>query len=464
MTSTLRTAPAQAIPGPRRIPLIGQMPAILRLSQKPLALLTDQYKHFGSLSGLTSFQNGGQGTLLAFGPEFNQAVLSNPVVFHNPNLASFGDSAFTRLVSGLVTMNGERHRQQRRLIMPAFHKQAVANYHDLMVNYTADMLDRWQTADQIDLMPELRQLILRIVSHSLFGLDEIWKNERLGNLIDQFTRMTNAPQYLIVPPLRRQLYKLSEQLEGELVTLINQKRASETPSNDVLSLLIQAHDEDGTRLTDGELIGQLAILFIAGHETTVNALAWTLILLARYPEIRLALAETLNSTRAERPTIEQVYGLPLLDYFIKESMRLLPPIVYTARIGVEAFELGGYRLAKDSMVILSHFVTHRMPEIYANPDEFLPERWESLDVSPYHYLPFSAGSRMCIGATFASLEMRTVLAMLLKRFQIAPLGKIDYQVAGNILHPKGKVASVIYPAMERRSALQFSGNIRELVG
>src|SRR6187402_1682242 len=98
-------------------------------------------------------------------------------------------------------MNGERHRQQRRLIMPAFHKQAVANYHDLMVNYTADMLDRWQSADQIDLMPELRQLILRIVSHSLFGLDELWKNERLGNLIDQFTRMTNAPQYLLVPPL-----------------------------------------------------------------------------------------------------------------------------------------------------------------------------------------------------------------------------------------------------------------------
>ncbi|MBC8172169.1 MAG: cytochrome P450, partial [Anaerolineae bacterium] len=403
MTSTLRTAPAPAIPGPRRLPLIGQLSAIWRLNQKPLALLSDQYRRFGSISGLTTFENGGQGTLLAFGPEFNQAVLTNPALFHNPNLTSFGDSAFTRLLSGLVTMNGERHRQQRRLIMPAFHKQAVANYHDLMVNYTADMLDHWQTADQIDLMLELRQLILRIVSHSLFGLEDVGKNERLGNLIDQFTRMVNAPQYLLVPPLRRQLYKLSEQLEGELVTLINQKRARETPSNDVLSLLIQAHDEDGTRLTDGELIGQLAILFIAGHETTVNALAWTLILLARYPKLRLALAETLDSTFDEMsPTIEQVYGLPLLDHVIKESMRLLPPVVYTARIGVEAFDLGGYKLAKDSMVILSHFVTHRMPEIYADPEEFLPERWENLDVSPYHYLPFSAGARMCIGATFAS--------------------------------------------------------------
>jgi cytochrome P450 len=445
--------------------VIGQLSALWRLNQNPLALLNDQYRRFGAISGLTTFQNGGQGTLVAFGPEFNQAVLTNPALFHNPNLSSFGDSAFTRLASGLVTMNGERHKQQRRLMMPAFHRQAVANYHDLMVNYTADMLDGWQSADQIDLIPQLRQLILRIVSHSLFGLDEVWKNERLGNLIDRFTRMINAPQYLLIPPLKRQLYKLSEQLEGELVALINQKRANETPSNDVLSLLIQAHDEDGTRLTDGELIGQLAILFIAGHETTVNALAWTVILLARYPEMRLAIAETLDSTfDGMSPTIEQVYDLTLLDHFIKESMRLLPPVVYTARIGVEAFELGGYRLAKDSMVILSHFITHRMPEIYADPDAFLPERWANLDVSPYQYLPFSAGSRMCIGATFASLEMRTVLAMVLKRFQITPMGKIDYQVAGNILNPKGKVPSAIYPAMEKRAALQLSGNIRELVG
>lgn len=462
MDSTFRTTASTVVPGPRPLPLIGQVPALIRLSQQPLALFREHNRQYGSISGLTRFDNGKQGTVIAFGPDFNQTVLSNPALFHNPDITFFGsDKAFVRLSSGLVTMNGERHRQQRRLIMPAFHRQAVAGYHDLMVMYTNEMLDGWQTGGQIRLMPELRRLVLRIVSHSLFGLEDVWKNERLGRLIDRFTQMLNSPQYVILPPLRRQLNRLAEALEAELLALIAQKRDASTPGSDVLSLLIETHDEDGTHLTDSELIGQLAILFIAGHETTVNALAWTLILLAHHPEIRLALYESLQGITT--PSMEQIYALLLLDLVIKESMRLLPPVTYTARIGKEAFELGGYALAKDSMVILSHFITHRLPHIYVEPDQFRPERWEHLDVSPYEYLPFSAGARMCIGATFASLEMRTVLVMLLARFQIVPAGKVDYQVVGNILQPKGDVMACLYDAHEQREAWALTGNLRELV-
>jgi cytochrome P450 len=463
MTSTVKNASPRMIPGTRRIPLVGQGAALFRLTQNPLGLFRDHYRRFGALSGLTTFPDGGQGTLLAFGSGFNQEVLSNPGVFYNPNLTTLGDSSFTRLVSGLVTMNGERHRQQRRLIMPAFHRQAVAAYAGAMADYTTKMLEGWTQKDQINLMPDLRQLVLRIVSHSLFGLEAAAEDGKLGALIDRWTPMVNAPQYVLFPPLRRQLEQVSKQLEDELLALINRRRAGEL-GNDVLSMLIQAHDEDGTSLTDRELIGQLAVLFIAGHETTVNALAWVLILFAHYPALRLELVESLTSTLGENsPTVEQAYAFPQLDYFIKETMRLLPPLVYTLRMGNEPFELGGYALAKDSMVILSHYITHRLPEIYAEPETFRPQRWENLDVSPYEYLPFSAGARMCIGATFASLEMRIILAMLLSRVQVVPTGKVDYKIAGNILQPKGLVPCAIYPASQRREANPLSGTIAQLL-
>lgn len=466
MTTTLQNTSIPAvIPGPRKIPLLSHATAVMRLGSQPLALFEDYQRRFGNFSGLTRFQNGEQGTVLAFGSEFNKTVLGNPALFHSPNLSTMmKESALTRLTSGLVSMNGERHKQQRRLMMPAFHKQAVSTYRDLMVGYTDEMLNRWQVGGQIDLMSDIRQLVLRIVSHTLFGLDDPAQDEHLGNLIYRWTQMSNSVLHLFFPPMRRELDRLSEQLERDLLAVINQKRTEGTTGNDVLSVLIQTHDEDGARLTDTELIGHLAILFIAGHETTVNALGWTLILLARYPALRMAMVEELNGILGGvAPTAEQVYGLPMLDQVIKESMRLLPPVVYTVRQGVEPFELGGYQLAKDSTVVLSHYITHRMPEIYAQPERFQPERWANLDVSPYEYLPFSAGARMCIGATFASMEMRIVLAMLLSRFQVMPVGKVDYQITGSILRPKGRVPSMVYEAKERREALAFSGKLRALV-
>jgi cytochrome P450 len=457
MTSTLRTASDSVLPGTRRLPLIGQTAGILRLNTRPLDMLREQFTRFGHLSALTPLRDGEEGLVFAFGAELNREVLGNPDIFNNPSLEKLGDSAFTRLSSGLVTMNGERHRQQRRMMMPAFHKQAVAHYADLMVCHTDEMLNRWQQADRINLMPELRRLVLHIVSHTLFGLDE--SNERLGDLIVRWSRISSSAVHLLVPPLRQRLNRLSAQLERELLTLIERKRHN--VGQDILSMLIQTHDEDGTRLTDAELVGQLAVLFIAGHETTVNALAWMLIMLAHKPAMRLELVEGLKGTA---PTMEQVYNVPLLDRFIKETMRLLPPAVYTARMVTQPFTLGSHRLAQNSMVILSHFITHRLPEIYDAPEVFRPERWETLDVSPYEYMPFSAGSRMCIGATFASLEMRIVLAMLLQRVQVRPLKPVDYQVVGISLRPKVDVVCTVHPAGERLAAWSLeSGSLSTLV-
>lgn len=466
VTSVLPSTPTgQQLPGPRGLPYVGHIAAVLRLNSQTLTFLPDHYHQYGALSALVRVKAGKPATVMAFGPEYNKTVFSDPALFYSPNLTSFKESALTRLTSGLVTMNGERHRQHRRLMMPSFHKQAVAGYRDLMVQHTEAMLARWQPGTQIDLIAELRQLILRIVSDALFGMDNQSIDSQFGDLIYRWIRLVNSPQHLFLPVLKQRFSRLSDEVEAALLALINEKRAAGATGNDVLSTLIQAHDEDGMRLTDTELLGHLTILIIAGHETTVNALAWTLILLSQYPDLRLALVEELNgATGGNPPSVEQAYALPLLDQVIKESMRLLPPAVFTFRLATEACELGGYALPKDSGVFLSHYVTHRMPEIYAEPARFNPARWAQLDVSPYEYLPFSAGPRMCIGATFASLEMRIVLAMLLSRVQVTPLEKVDYQVTGGILHPKGNVPCAIYAASERRAALELLGSITGLLG
>lgn len=451
------------IPAPRSFPLIGHIQSMLRLNNHPLSFLTERYAQFGRLSAVTAPRPNKPAYVLAFGADYNQTVLSNPAQFHTIGPEVFKESPLKRLASGLLSMNGERHRQQRRLIMPAFHKQAVADYGEMMGQATQEMLDGWAMGEQIDLMPELRRLITGIVGRALFGLDDAKFTEQTAILMQRWITMSQSPVNLFIPWKHKQLQAVSGELESALLTMVARKRQGAL-GTDVLSMLVAAHDEDGGRLTDAELVGQMAILFLAGHETTVNALAWTLILLSRNPVLRLALVDELHSTlKGAAPTTEQAYGFPLLEQVIKESMRILPPVVYTLRRSIEPFVIEGYSLAKDSGVILSHYITHRLPELYPQPRCFNPARWEHISPSPYEYIPFSAGPRLCIGATFASLEMRVILGLLLQQLQIEPVGGVDYQTTSAILHPKGALPVKVYAADAQRPAWALSGTLGDLI-
>lgn len=455
--------PAKPIPAPFSLPLVGQVTSFLSLNNKPIPLLTERYRRYGVLSALIPVKPGKPGFLLAFGELYNQMVLSNPADFYSPSPETLKESPFKRLGSGLVSMNGERHRQQRRLMMPAFHKQAVASYADLMGDAASAMVRGWPVGGRVALMPALRQLVTHIVARALFGVADPALTDRAAELMRGWILMSQSPAHMVLPWLNRRLMSVSAELESALLEMVAHKRRGAL-GTDVLSILMAAHDEDGARLTDSELVGQLAILFLAGYETTLNTLAWTLVMLARFPYIRQPLvAELRAALHGNPPTTEQAFALPALDRVIKETMRVLPPVVFTMRQAVKPFELEGQTFPKDTAVVLSHYITHRMPELYPQPRRFLPERWCEIDPSHYAYIPFSAGPRLCIGATFASLELRIVLATLLQHVQLTPVGSVDYLTTSSIMYPEGDLLVDVHPADADRPAWEMRGTLADLV-
>lgn len=424
------TLSSRSIPGPRSLPLIGGGVHLFSLFRSPFKVLRQLHQRYGDLVALTQ---GRKPFILAFGPVLNHALLARPDLFQNgpgPLLRLPKGSAVERLFTkSLPVMNGAHHKQQRRLMQPAFHRQSVLSYHDDMVALTQHTLERWRVGAQIDLVLEARQLTQRIAVKTLFGLDDERQLEQVGVLLRRTVEATSSALTLLAPvalpgtPYHRMI-QLTIQLEAFVRSMIAQKRAM-PESSDVLATLVHVRDEDHDQLSDNELISHVFALFVAGHETTSNALTWIVFLLNQHPQIAADLLDELDGTlHGDAPTAEQLRSpdtLPLLDGVIKESLRLLPPAIIGLRMATAPCELGGYAIPQGANVIYSEFVTHRLPELYAEPDRFKPERWATLERSLYEYLPFGAGPHMCIGAGFATHELKVMLAMLLQRYRLAVL-------------------------------------------
>jgi len=467
----------KVVPGPPSLLGIGAQVNFLRFLADPIVYMTRLYHTYGELASLT---HGDLTQLVAFGPPYNRLLLSDANLFYTifETLTSDRIKARRRGI-GLLNMNGAQHKQHRRLMMPAFHRQQVSLYRDDMVRFTQDVLDRWQIGQRLNIAHEMSQLTLRIACQTLFGLDISERVPEIGLLVkrlfatNQFAaEVTLFPVDLPGTPFRRMM-RNAERLEDEILALIARKRASPleqgAPSGSVLASLIHARDEDGSSMTDLELIGHTTTLLLAGHETSANTLSWTLFLLAQHPQVLADLVDELEGElHGDAPTVEQLRPggtqLPLLERVIKESMRLLPPAALMSRISTGPFEIGPYQMPTGSIVTISQYITHRMPELYPEPQAFKPERWERIDPSPYEYLPFGAGPRMCIGATFAMMEIKIVLAMLLQRYRLAvvPGARVDRQIKIT-LSPKGGIPMVVAPPDRRFGKTEVRGNIHEMV-
>ncbi|GHO48784.1 cytochrome P450 [Ktedonospora formicarum] len=470
MATVTTTPQPQMIPGPHALPLLGWRMNLLKVYLKPFTYLPWLHRTYGNIVALAQDH---PHHICVFGPEMNFRVLANPDLFGTsaaPLVKLPKDTALGRLFyHGLPLQNGERHRQHRRLMQPAFHKKQIAQYHADMALLTQQMLDQWQArataGATLDVLTEIKQLTQRIAVKTLFGMDDQAEIERIGGLLQA---LKIAPLALALPlnvpgsPYHRVL-RLAKQMEAFTHALITKKRL-QPEATDVLSVLVHTHDEDGAQLSDDELMSNIFTLFVAGHETTSHTLTWTLFLLDQHPRICSDLLDELEGTaHGSVPTPEQLMRLSLLDNVIKESLRLLPPASIGVRVTTTACDLGGYPLPAAASVLYSEYVTHRLPELYEHPSCFMPARWGTINRTPYEYLPFSAGHHRCIGAEFATYEMKIVLAMLLQRYRLSLIP--NTKVSTNIgMRPSPGIPMQIFPQDRQfRQPPTVRGTIHRLV-
>jgi cytochrome P450 len=368
--------------------------------------------------------------------------------------------------NGLLTSEGDFWLRQRRLAQPAFHRARIAAYGETMVRFTERLIAGWRDAETLDVHAEMMRLTLQIVAKTLFDADVDDEAQQVGHALEaimdfnsDFRRLILMPAWL--PTLRNLRAALAiRRLNKIIYRIIDQRRAAGGDAGDLLSMLLHAQDEDGSRMTDRQLRDEVITLFLAGHETTALALSWTWWLLAQNPQAEAKLHEELDAVLAGRsPTLEDLPKLRYSDHVITESMRLYPPAWGMARLAIEDAEIGGYRIPKGSGVSLSQWVVHHDPRWFEAPQEFRPERWEGdlLKRLPrFAFFPFGGGPRQCIGNTFALMEAVLLLATIAQKFrlQLVPDQKVE-PTASITLRPRHGIQVTLearQPARARAAA------------
>jgi cytochrome P450 len=218
-------------------------------------------------------------------------------------------------------------------------------------------------------------------------------------------------------------------------------------------------------MSDTNLVAHAVILYAASFETTANVLAWTLFLIAQHPEIAAALHEEIAERIADQPPDSRhVDELPLLDSVLQESMRLLPPLPFTFRSPLYDVEMSGLLLRKGDKIMLSHYLTHRDPDIFQAPNRFNPSRWSTIRPDPYQYMPFSAGPRLCLGISFAQLELKLTVARIMQRFRLSVVpGSVIEGLVQLTLRPQRGIPMIVHAQDRAFAASPITGNIRRMV-
>lgn len=347
--------------------------------------------------------------------------------------------------NGLIVNDGASWLRQRRLMQPAFHRQRVEALGTVMTTATLAMLDGWERpardGEVLDMAEEMMQLTLRIVAAALFSTDITAEVEQFG----QAFRLLNAAflqlfyqPWRFLPGLPSSPWRSLQAARRTLIDVgtrvIARRRQQLVDKGDLLSMLLLARDEEtGQGMDDRQLNAEVLALLLAGHETTALALTWTWYLLDTHPEVEQRLYASLTSVLGGRvPTVDDLPHLPYLRMVLDEALRLYPPAWSFLRHAVAADTLGGYRIPKGAMVLISPYTTHRHPAFWEQPEVFDPERFlpDRLASRPrFAYLPFGGGPRQCIGTAFALTEAQLVLATVAQRYRLR-------MVPGHLVEPE----------------------------
>ncbi len=378
---------------------------------------------------------------LLFGPEPGREVVflvgpeANRLVFNTRREAFSHDLGWTPIIGdvmghGLLNQDGAAWARSRKIWNPAFTNAYMETYLPLMQHVIASHTESWAEKGQIDLFQESREITFHVAATALAGVDspdEVARLQRLFYaLLPRVGRFTSEEEY---EEYERAARAAKGELDELLLALITLRRATpEEQTRDVLGRIVHARDDQGQALTDEEVLAHLYILLVAGHETTTSLGAWTLYLLATQPEQRLRVQREIESliTDASGPiSVEAARNLHALDLFIREAGRLHSPVQNVPRGVVEEVEFAGYTLPIGTSVRLSIAGGHRLPGIFADPNQFDPDRFaaprEEDRKAPYSLVTFGGGPRLCIGVNFANIEVKALAADVLRRFELEPV-------------------------------------------
>jgi cytochrome P450 len=419
---TMSTA---VVPGPK--------PTLLdtlsyRPGRDPLAFFAMLARTYGDIA---SYRMGGEQLFFVNDPQLIKDVL----VTHNRNFTKGrGLQRAKRLLGeGLLTSEGATHLRQRRLMQPAFHRERIAAYADTMVAYADRTRRTWRDGATLDVAQEMNRLTLSIVGKTLFDADVESQAAEVGaaltGVMETFwTTMlpfADLLEHLPVPKLRR-ARAARAQLDAIIYGMIAERRKSSLDRGDLLSMLLSAQDEEAEgaarRMTDEQVRDEAMTIFLAGHETTANALTWTWYLLSTAPDVEAKLhAEVDRALQGRLPRMADIASLPFVERVVTESMRLYPPAWAIGRRAIAAYPLGPYVAPPRSILVMSPFIVQRDARYYKDPERFDPDRWTPefrAALTKFAYFPFGGGPRQCIGESFAWMELILLVASIAQQWTL----------------------------------------------
>jgi len=402
-------------PGPR----MGRVPQTAIWSRRAQWLLEQSRARFGRMFTLKIAYEGDW--VVISDPELvKQVFTGDPKVFH----AGEGNQILRPILgeNSVLVLDEKKHIGQRKLLLPPFHGERMQAYGEKMTEIAAREIESWPTGVPYKLRPRMQAITLEIIIETVFGVHDAERMGPLREALRDFLDLTTNPRILMpvlmvgpervnmIPAFRRRV----EAVDRLIAAIIDERRRAEDleERDDVLSMMLQARHEDGSPMSDAEIRDELLTLLVAGHETTATALSWAMERLTRHPE-------KLERLRAEVEAGEEAY----LTATVQETLRLRPVIVVVVRKLTEAVELGGYELPAGARVVPCIHLIHRDPQIYPEPDRFLPERFLDNPPGTYTWIPFGGGVRRCLGAAFAQFEMAVVLRELVRRYEITPVSQ-----------------------------------------
>ncbi len=443
----------------------------LRFARDPLQAIARIHTIHGSFLKLPypriSFRGPARALVVAIGPAFNRDVLSNPAIWRPINIGPPGgrNSTVRRLNRGILGMTGRQHEHYRKLFVPPLQRSAKAPE---IIRLAEEQVASWPLDTPIDLATYAKKLVRTFAIGLLFGDDR----PQGYPIADGITRMMNSnfSWRILACPVKipgtpyHHMTRDAEELKRRIIAWADDKRG-DVDRRDLLSILVNSPDENGCPASSENIINQTPTIFGGAFETCQNALVWTLLLLDQHPQVARDLYDELKEAGAGGlPSHQQLMQLPLLGAIIKESMRILPPVPHQIRVAQDDTHLHGYPLAKRTKLLLSCFLTNREPGLFPQADEFRPERWATIDPSPFEYSVFSGGARGCPGYALALAMLKVAIATIVLRYRITlqPDTRIDYKV-GVALSPRRAIPAVLHRQDGEFASSAIRGRIRNIV-